>query len=507
MILVWILTPVALFIGAGAGYIIRRSLAQRQKESLEAKASRIIKEAKEKEREIVSQAKDRAQETKDRAGKEIEDRERHLQSLEQSLRRKEETLDQRSLNLEEEKKNNTEQGAKLKGLRKDIEKIRESQEQELAKIAKLTPLKAKELLLKRVEEREKGEVLSLIRKMEKEAKEEGERRAEKIIGTAISRLASEVTAERTVSTVPLPNDEMKGRIIGREGRNIQAFEKEAGVDVIVDDTPEAVVISCFDPIRREKARIALEKLIDDGRIHPAKIEEVLKRAQEEVDKEIKKAGEQAVYEIGIAGTHSDLIKVLGRLKYRTSFGQNVLKHSLEVSHIAGMLAAELGADEDIVKKAGLFHDIGKAVDHEVAGSHAIISKDIAKKYGLSEEVLHAIAAHHEDEEPRTIEAIIVQAADAISGARPGARRETLDFYLKRLKDLEDIANSYKGIENSYAIQAGREIRIIVQPEEIDDLAAKKLSREIAKRVEKELDFPGQIKVNVIRETRAVEFAE
>lgn len=507
MFLVWILTPVALIIGIGAGYIIRKSLVQRQKESLEAKTEQTIKEAHEKEKKIVDQAKDQAREIRDKAEKEIEDREKHLQSLERSLRKKEETLDQRSLNLEEEKKKNVEEGAKLKGLRKEIEEIRENQEKELAKIAKLSPQEAKELLLKKVEEEEKDEVLNLIRKMEKEAKAEGEKRADKIIGTVISRLASEVTAERTVSTVALPNEEMKGRIIGREGRNIQAFEKEAGVDVIVDDTPEAVVISCFDPIRREKARIALEKLIADGRIHPAKIEEALEKAQEEVDKEIKKAGEQSVYEIGIAGAHSDLIKILGRLKYRTSFGQNVLKHSLEVAHIAGMLAAELKADEDIVKKAGLFHDIGKAVDHEVSGSHALISKDIAKKYGLSKEVIHAIAAHHEDEEPKTLEAVIVQAADAISGARPGARRETLDFYLKRLKDLEDIASSYDGIENSYAIQAGREIRIIVQPEEIDDLAAKRLSREIAKRVEKELDFPGQVKVNVIRETRAVEFAE
>jgi len=507
MFLVWILTPIALLVGVGTGYIVRKQLVHRHKESLEAKTDQLIKKARDKEREIIGQAKDQAREIKDQAEKELKNRENHLQSLESSLRKKEETIDQRFLNLENEKKEIDQEKDRLKALKKEMDQVKEGQEKELSRIAKLTPSQAKELLLKKVETEEKEEVLDLIRKMEKKAKDEGEERANKIIGTVVSRLASEVTAERTVSTVPLPNEEMKGRIIGREGRNIQAFEKEAGVDVIVDDTPEAVVISCFDPIRREKARIALGKLIADGRIHPANIEEALKKAQKEVDEEIKKAGEQAVYEIGIAGAHSDLIKILGRLKYRTSFGQNVLKHSLEVAHIAGMLAAELKADEDIAKKAGLFHDIGKAVDHEVSGSHAIISRDIAKKYGLSKEVTHAIAAHHGDVEPKTLEAVIVQAADAISGARPGARRETLDFYLKRLKDLEDIANSYQGIENSYAIQAGREIRIIVQPEEIDDLKAKKLSREIAKRVEKELDYPGQIKVNVVRETRAVEFAE
>jgi len=507
MPIIWIVAPVALILGAGAGYIYRKNIVQRQKESLEAKTEQAIKAAKEKEKELVEQAQDKAREIKSQAEKDINEREKHLHSLESSLRKKEETLDQRSLNLDDEKKQNTDQQAKLKGLRKEMEQIKEKQQTELSKIAKLTTIQAKEQLLRKVEEEEKDEVLNIIRRLEKEAKAKGQEKADKIIATVISRLASEVTAERTVSTVALPNDEMKGRIIGREGRNIQAFEKEAGVDVIVDDTPEAVVISCFDPIRRERARIALDKLVADGRIHPANIEESLAKAQKEVDQEIKKSGEQAVYEVGMAGVHSDLIKILGRLRYRTSFGQNVLKHSLEVAHIAGMLAAELHADEDIAKRAGIFHDLGKAVDHEVSGSHAIISKDIALKYGLSEEVVHAIAAHHGDEEPKTLEAVIVQAADAISGARPGARRETLDFYLKRIKDLEDIANSYAGIENSYAIQAGREIRIIVQPEEVDDLKAKRLSREIADRVEKELDYPGQVKVNVIRETRAVEIAD
>ena len=507
MSLIWILVPAALIVGAGTGYIVRKGLVKRQKKSLGAKTEQIIKDAKDKRETILGQAKDQARGIKDRVEKEVNDRERHLQGLERSLRKKEETLDQRSLNLEEEKKEVSQQGEQLKTLREEMEEVKSNQEKELSKIAKLTLQQAKELLLKKVEEEEKAEVLNLIRKMEADAKEEGEKKANKIISTVISRLASEVTAENTVSTVPLPNEEMKGRIIGREGRNIQAFEKEAGVDVIVDDTPEAVVISCFDPIRRERARIALEKLIADGRIHPAKIEEALVKAREEVDKEIKKAGEQAVYEVGIAGVHSDLVKILGRLRYRTSFGQNVLKHSLEVSHIAAMLAAELGADEDITKKAGLFHDVGKAVDHEVSGGHAIISQDIGKKYGLSEEILHAVAAHHGDVEPKTIEAIIIQAADAISGARPGARRETLDFYLKRLKDLEDIANSYEGVDSSYVIQAGREVRIIVKPEKVDDLKAQQLSRKIAKRVEKELDYPGQVKVNVIRETRAIEFAE
>ncbi len=507
MLLVWILTPVALVVGLGSGYIIRKQIIAKQGKSLEAKTQKQIEQAEKKKDEIIEQAKDEARKIKDKADKEIKEKEKHLQKLEQSLRKKEENLDKKSLNIDKERSSLAGKEKRVKELRREIDSLKTKQEEKLVNIAEMSREEAKETLLDQVEQEEQAEVLNIIKKKEEEAKDEAEEKAHKIISTVIGRMASEVTAESTVSTVSLPDDDMKGRIIGREGRNIQSFEKELGVDLIVDDTPEAVVISCFDPIRREQARVALEKLIADGRIHPAKIEETISKAKEEVEKRIKKAGEQAAYEVGVAGAHSDLIKVLGRLKFRTSFGQNVLKHSLEVSHIAQMLAAELGADEEIAKKAGLFHDIGKAIDHEVSGNHAEISHDIGKKYGLSQEILHAIAAHHDDVEPKTMEAVIVKAADAISGARPGARRETLDFYIKRLKDLESIANSYDGVDNSYAIQAGREIRMIVQPEEIDDLAAKKLARNVAKRVEKELDYPGQVKVNVVRETRAVEFAK
>jgi ribonuclease Y len=507
MLLVWILTPVALVVGLGSGYIIRKRIIAKQGESLEAKTQKALEEAEKKKDEILDQAKKEAKKIQEETEKELKEKERHLHKLEDSLRSKENNLDKKSLNLDREKSDLVKKEKRIKELRKEIDELKNRQAEKLIKIADMSREEAKQTLLEQIEQEEQAEVLNIIKKKEEEAKEESEERANKIISTVIGRMASEVTAESTVSTVSLPDDDMKGRIIGREGRNIQSFEKQLGVDLIVDDTPEAVVISCFDPIRREQARVALEKLIADGRIHPAKIEEIIDKAKEEVEKRIKKAGEQAAYEVGVAGAHSDLIKILGRLKYRTSFGQNVLKHSLEVAHIAQMLAEELGADEEVAKKAGLFHDIGKAIDHEVSGNHAEISRDIGKKYGLSEEVLHAIAAHHDDIEAKTLEAIIVKAADAISGARPGARRETLDFYIKRLKDLENIANSYEGVENAYAIQAGREIRMIVQPKEIDDLEAKKMARTVAKKIEKELDYPGQVKVNVVRETRAVEYAK
>lgn len=507
MLLIWILTPAALLVGLGSGYVIRKRIVVKQGESLEAKTQKALEEAEKKKAEILDQAKNEARKIKDQAEQDLKEKDKRLHELETSLRKKEENLDKKSLNLDKERGSLSKKENQVKQLREEVSDLRAKQEKKLVNIAQMNREEAKKTLLAQIEEEEKAEVLNIIKKKEEEAKEGAEEVASKIISTVIGRMASEVTAENTVSTVSLPDDDMKGRIIGREGRNIQSFERQLGVDLIVDDTPEAVVISCFDPIRREQARIALEKLIADGRIHPAKIEETIDKAKEEVDKRVKKAGEEAAYEVGVAGAHSDLIKVLGRLKYRTSFGQNVLKHSLEVAHIAQMLAEELGANEEIAKKAGLFHDIGKAIDHEVSGNHADISYDIGKKYGLSKDVLHAISAHHDDVEPKTLEAIVVKAADAISGARPGARRETLDFYIKRLKDLESIANSYEGVDNSYAIQAGREIRMIVQPEDIDDLAAKKMARNVAKRIEKELDYPGQVKVNVVRETRAVEYAK
>ncbi len=343
--------------------------------------------------------------------------------------------------------------------------------------------------------------------MENVTKEEAEKRAREILADVIQRIASEQVTESTVSSVHLPSDEMKGRIIGREGRNIQIFEKETGVDVIIDDTPETVTLSVFDPIRREVARIALEKLIQDGRIQPSRIEEQVEHAKEEVGRAMREAGEQATLEVGVTGLPPDIVKILGRLKYRTSYGQNVLRHSIETAHIAGLLAQELGADVAVAKKAALLHDLGKAVDQEIQGAHHHISRDIAKKYGFPEDVVHAIEAHHDDIEPKTVEAVIVKAADAISSSRPGARRETLEAYVKRLQELENIANAFPGVEKSYAIAAGREVRIIVKPEEIDDLGAAKLAHNISKKVEKEVQYPGQIKVNVIRETRAVDFAK
>jgi ribonuclease Y len=358
-----------------------------------------------------------------------------------------------------------------------------------------------------IEKDYKKDVVAYIQKMQIEAKEEADRNAQEILATAIQRIATEKTAETTVTALNLPNDEIKGRIIGREGRNIQALEKATGCDIIVDDTPETIVVSCFDPVRRQVATQALERLIKDGRIQPAKIEEAVEKAQEEIDKSIKEAGEKAAYETGVAGLPLEMVKLLGRLKYRTSYAQNVLQHSIEAAKIAGALAAELGADVAIAKKAGLLHDIGKAIDRDMDESHAVISRDICKKFGMSDEVIHAVEAHHEDVPFKTVEAIIVQVADAISAGRPGARRDSLENYIKRLTELENIANSFEGVEKTFAIQAGREVRVIVEPEKIDDLTALKLARDIANKIENDLKFPGQIKVNVIRETRAVEFAK
>ena len=389
----------------------------------------------------------------------------------------------------------------------DLDKLRQKIIQELERISHLTREEAKELLLQNVAGEARQDMARVIREVEAQAKEEAESRAREIITLAIQRFASDQVVETTVSMVPLPGDDMKGRIIGRGGRNIRAIEKATGVDVVVDDTPEAVILSCYDPVRREVARVALNKLILDGRIHPGRIEQIVKKSQEEVETIIREAGEQAAYEAGVPGLHPRLINLLGRLKFRTSYGQNVLAHSLETAALAGMMAAELGANVELAKKGGLLHDIGKAVDHEVNGPHALIGADIARRLGMSAEIVNCIAAHHGEEEPQCLEAILVEAADAISGARPGARRESLEHYLKRVKALEEVADSFEGVAQSYAIQAGREIRIMVEPEEIDDLAAIRLSKNIAKKVEETLQYPGQIKVTVIRETRAVEVAK
>jgi len=506
--LIWL---IIILLGTGGGftlgYVIRKFKAKAQIDSAESQAEKTIEKAKTKAREILLEAKDEALRIKEQAKKEEGERRSKIIALEERLSKKEEMLEEKIENLEQKKSLLSKKEQEIEELKNQIKEIRRRQEQELQKISRLSKEEAKKLLLQMVEKESSEELVERIKKLEARLKEEADEKAREIISEAIQRLAAPQTTETTVYTIHLPSDEMKGRIIGREGRNINAIEKATGVDVIVDDTPEAIVISAFDPVRRYIAKIALEKLIADGRIQPARIEEVVKEAKKEVAKIIKESGEQAVYEVGVAGLPEDLIKLLGRLRFRTSYGQNVLKHSVEVAFLASMLAAEIGADQNIAKKAGLLHDIGKAVDHEVPGSHALIGRDIAKKFGLPEEVVHAIEAHHEEVPFKTTEAILVQAADAISGARPGARRETLESYIKRLEELENIANSFPGVEKSFAIQAGREIRVLVIPEKISDLEAIKLAKNIAHKIEKELKYPGQIKVNVIRETRAIEYAE
>jgi ribonucrease Y len=427
--------------------------------------------------------------------------------MERRLIQREESLDKKVESLETREESLNKKHQEVQVLQDEITELYNKQVAELEKLAGLSTEEAKQLLLSDVEKEIKHETAMMIKDIETKAREEADKKAREIITCAIQRCAADHVAETTVSVVNLPNDEMKGRIIGREGRNIRTLETLTGIDLIIDDTPEAVILSGFDPIRREVARLALEKLIADGRIHPARIEEMVEKAKREIENEIREQGEQATFETGVHGLHSELIRLLGRLKYRTSYGQNVLKHSIEVSYLAGLMASELGADVAIAKRAGLLHDIGKAVDHEVEGPHALIGSDIIKRYNESPAIVHAISAHHGDVEPQTIEAILVQAADAISAARPGARRETLEAYIKRLQKLEEIADSFEGVEKSYAIQAGREVRIMVKPEHVTDAESIQMARDIVKKIEGELEYPGQIKVNVIREVRAIEYAK
>lgn len=506
-----VLSVLGLGIGALLGWVIRKNTAEKAIGSAEEEAKRVVQNAQAaaeaKRREAVVAAKEEVMHLRNEVEKETRERRGELQRLERRLVQKEETLDRKMETLERKEENLHRKESDVDRQKEELAQLVAKELAELERLSGLTSEEAKQLLLQSVEEEVRYESAIMIKEIETRAKEEAEKRAKNIIALAIQRCAADHVAETTVSVVPLPNDEMKGRIIGREGRNIRTLETLTGIDLIIDDTPEAVILSGFDPIRREVARVALEKLILDGRIHPARIEEMVEKAQKEVDQRIREEGEQATFDTGVHGLHPEMVRLLGRLKFRTSYGQNVLKHSMEVAYLAGLMAAELGVDQQLAKRAGLLHDIGKAVDHDTEGTHVQIGVDITKKYKESWDVIHAIEAHHGDTEPKTIIAVLVAAADAVSAARPGARRETLETYIKRLQKLEEIAEEFEGVEKSFAIQAGREIRIIVKPDKVDDILAPRIAREISKRIEEELEYPGQIKVVVIRETRAVDYAK
>jgi ribonuclease Y len=500
-------TTFGLLVGLVIGIAIAQIQNKSKKEQQRNEAEHLLNLAKEEAQNLELQAKDKALQVRQAAEGEIVRRRTELSREEDRLQKRREELDIRLDRLEKREQMLNKRQSFLDKRTNDLEKLHEQELQELQRIGQMTVDEARSHLLEEVEKDARTDMARIIRQVEAEAREEGDRRARELIAGAIQRVASEHVAEITTSLVPLPSDEMKGRIIGRNGRNIHAFEQLAGVDVIVDDTPEAVTISCFDPVRREVARRALSKLILDGRIHPAHVEKILKNEQKEVDRTIVEAGEQAAFDAGVTGLHPEITKVLGRLKYRTSYGQNQLSHAVETAKLASVIAAELGADVDTCKAGALLHDLGKAMDHNVEGTHAQIGADFAKRYGVNQKVLNCIASHHHEVDQESVEAVIVESADAISGARPGARREGLEQYLKRVRALEDIANSFKGVNQSYALQAGREVRIFVKPEDIDDLASVQLARDISKQIEETMQYPGQIKVTVIRETRAVDYAK
>lgn len=483
-------------VGAIIGFLVKSASLRRSQENFESKRTSLLLEAKEKALKFEEEAKS-----------EIKEQQSEVKKLEDRVRSREEQLSQQVEDLDRERKSLLERERQIDKLRTELDDLKERELTELETIAKLKKADAKDLLLKQVEKDFKDDLVRQYKKVREEIKADSDNQAQVILATAIQRLAAEQTTELTTSVVTLPSEDMKGRIIGKEGRNIQAFERATGVDVMIDESPDSITLSCFDSVRRHIAKVAMEKLLADGRIQPARIEELVQQAEKEVTKEMIKAAEEALQTVGLSGVHPDVIKILGRLKFRTSFGQNVLHHSIEVAQVAGMLAGEIGANIDICKKAGILHDIGKALDAELPGAHHHISMDIARKYGYSEHIINAIGAHHDDIDPKSVEAILVRAADAISASRPGSRRESLENYVKRVKELENVALSFKGVDKAYAIQAGREVRILVKPQELDDLGSLKLARDVARKIEKDLQYPGVIKVNVIRETRATELAK
>ncbi|TCK97961.1 ribonuclease Y [Natranaerovirga hydrolytica] len=498
-------------IAFGLGISYRKKISEAQIGTAEKRSRDIIdealKNAEAKKREILLEAKEETIKSKNDLEKEVKERRNELQRLERRLLQKEEALDRKTELFEKKEGQLSKKEEAIENLRLEVETLQKKHIQELERISGLTSDQAKDYLLKTVEDEVKHETAILVKELENKAKEEADKKAKEILSIAVQKCAADHVAETTVTVVQLPNDEMKGRIIGREGRNIRTLETLTGIDLIIDDTPEAVILSGFDPIRREVAKIALEKLIVDGRIHPARIEEMVEKAQKEVETMIREEGEMATFDVGVHGIHPELVRLLGKMRFRTSYGQNALKHSIEVAHLCGLIAAEIGVDIRLAKRAGLLHDIGKSVDHEIEGSHIQIGSDLCKKYKETGLVINALEAHHGDVEPESIIAVIVQAADTISAARPGARRETLETYIKRLQKLEEIADKFKGVEKSFAIQAGREVRIMVVPDQIDDAEMILLARELSKQIEAELEYPGQIKVSVIREVRAVEYAK
>ena len=506
-----IVAVIALALGAAAGYLYRKNAMEKKLGQTEEYAKSILEDAtrkaEERKKEALLEAKEEIIRLKSDLDKEVRDRRNEVTRLERRVNQREEQFDKKLDNLETREEALNARCKEVDRIEAEANEMHDRQQGELEKIAGMTSDEAKGILVDRIQKDAYHDAAVMVREIEARAKEEADKKARSIISLAIQKCAGDQVAETTVSVVALPNDDMNGRIIGREGRNIHTLELATGVDLIIDDTPEAVIISAFDPVRREVARVALEKLIADGRIHPARIEEMVDKARKEVDQQIREAGEQAIFETNLHGIHPEMVKLLGRMRFRTSYGQNVLQHSIEVSHLAGVMAAELGADVQLAKRAGLLHDIGKAIDREVEGTHVTIGMDLAKKFHENDLVINAIGAHHGDIEAKSVEAVLVQAADAISAARPGARRESLENYIKRLEKLEAIAYSFDGVETCYAIQSGREVRIIVKPEDVNDAGTLVLAREIAKRIEGEMEYPGQIKVNVIRETRSVEFAK